>query len=45
MDNEIIKILVNYTRDNSESLNEWLEIINEIQTKAKQYLDKIYRND
>lgn len=43
MKNDIIKTLVSYSNNNSKSLEEWVTIINEIQTKAKQYLHRIYK--
>ncbi len=41
---EIERLLVEYATEQSNTLKEWLQIINEIQTKWKQYLDKIYNN-
>jgi hypothetical protein len=48
---ELIKELTNYAVDNcynkeywNDRIYNWLEIINHIQTKAKQYFEKIINN-
>jgi len=41
---EIIKALIDYAKEQDNTLDWRLAIINEIQTKAKQYTDRFFKN-
>lgn len=44
--NELIRLLVKIAKEESKwDLFIWLEIINEIQTRSKQYLEKVIKKD